>query len=168
MAVSAYLGLLVVGQGQQPVLVAVAAHDLPAGLDLQPDDVVMREVVVDELQRYVTEAQPTGSLQAAVGQGELLPRSAVAEHASELRQVAVPVDAERLPPDIGRGSLVDVWGAGDQPVLAKAAVVSVADPQRWAGATASLVLAVPPQDVPVLLAATRDAAVDITLYQDAP
>lgn len=167
MALSAYLGLVAVGGGPQTVTVAVATRDLPAGLDLQPDDVATREVVLDEPQRYLGASEAVGSLRAPVGQGELLPRSAVAPRVSALRVVAVPVDAQRLPPDIDRGALVDVWAVGGQPVLEAVPVVGVSDPERWAGSTASVVLAVPPDDVAQLLAATRDTTVDITSYQEA-
>jgi hypothetical protein len=47
-------------------------------------------------------------------------------------------------------------------------VMSVTDPEQWAGATATVVLAVGPGDVPGLLAAARSGAVDLTGYGSAP
>lgn len=166
MVVSAYLGLVAFNGGPQPVTVAVAARDLPVGLDLQPGDVTLREVVIDEPERYVGAAEAVGSLRSPVGQGELLPRSAVAAQRSPLRVVAVPVDAQRLPPEIVRGDVVDVWASSEVPVLEGVAVAGVSDPENWAGATASVVLAVPRDAIPQLLAATRGGPVDITAYQD--
>jgi len=165
MIVSAYLGLMLTSRGPQPVLVAVAARDLPAGVALQSDDVSLREVVLADPQRYLQSADVSGSLQTDIAEGELIPRRAVSPKDSQLRLVAVPVEAQRLPPGIGRGSLVDVWATGDRPVLQAVAVSGVTDPEQWAGATATVVLAVQQADVAALLAATRADTVDVTAYQ---
>jgi hypothetical protein len=165
MIVSAYLGLVLTSQGPQPVLVAVAARDLPAGVALQPDDVSLREVVLAEPERYLATDDLAGNLNAPVAEGELIPRRAVSDQPPALRLVAVPVEAQRLPPDIARGSRVDVWSTGDLPVLQDAAVAGVSDPEQWSGATATVVLAVAQDQVAQLLAATRAGTVDVTAYQ---
>jgi len=166
MAVSAYAGLMLTGDGQDAVRVAVAARDLPAGMQLQEDDYTLEWAVVADPDRYLH--QPAaGTLSRSVGRGELIPAAAIGGGAGDQqRLVAVPVDAERLPPTVQRGARVDVWLAGTgSPVLAGASVVDVADPEEWTGATATVVLAVDPDAVADLLAATRAGAVDITGYE---
>lgn len=168
MAGSAYLGLLALDAGQDAVLVAVAARDLPAGIELHADDVTMQEVAGADPQHYFDQRGqlPAGSLAFPVAKGELLPRSAVSDESGRLRLVAVPIEAERLPPNIQRGAVVDVWAEGaDTAVLQGASVSSVSDPDQWAGASSTVVLAVDAEAVPGLLAATRAGAVDITGYQ---
>ncbi len=166
MAGSAYAGLVLLNDAPEAVLVAVAARDLPAGIALQRDDFTLREAVVEQPGRYLQQEVPQGTLSRPVGEGELIPRSSVEQQAAPKRLVAVPIEVERFPPHVQRGSRVDVWRAGGlQPVLRGAAVVSVADPDAWAGATTTVVLAVAEDDVAELLAATRAGPVDITGYQ---
>jgi len=170
MAGSAYVGLMAASNGPETALVAVAVRDLPAGMQLQDGDIRLAEVVVADPQRYVQAADVGGSLVQRVGKSELIPISAISDAAPQSRLVAIPIDLDRLPPNVDRGALVDVWrseaGSGT-PVLEGASVVSVTDPEEWSGATATVVLAVDTDEVALLLAATRAGAVDITGYQAA-
>ncbi len=168
MAASAYGGLLLIEGGEERDLVAVAARDLPAGMALQPQDFTLQPVAVGEPQRYLQQEPAAGTLTRAVGAGELIPAAAISEGAAPQRRlVAVPVEAQRLPPVVDRGALVDVWAGGGGPVLTGVTVVSVGDPREWAGSTATVVLAVAPDGVADLLAATRAGPVDMTGYEAA-
>jgi len=170
MAGSAFVGLAAMGAGPQTSLVAVAQHDLAVGVQLQPDDYALKEVVIGQPHRYVGDPDFTGSLAVPVGKGELIPRSALADdQAPSTRLVALAIEVERLPPDVGRGSKVDVWRTGpgtENPVLSGVDVASVTSPDQWAGATATVVLSVKKEKVAQLLEASRASAVDITMYQD--
>jgi hypothetical protein len=169
MAASAYGGLTLLESGQDSALVAVAARDLPAGIELQDGDFTLQRVRVAEPERYLGASATLGALARPVGRGELIPAGAVVDDRPDYRMVALPVEVERLTPGLDRGARVDVWALGqDAPVLAGATVLSVTDPEQWAGATATVVLAVDPGDVPPLLAATRSGAVDVTGYGSAP
>jgi hypothetical protein len=169
MAASAYGGVTLLDAGQDSALVAVAVRDLPAGIELQDGDFILQRVVVARPERYVDASTELGALVRPVGEGELIPLAAVADERPDSRMVAVPVDLERLPPGLDRGARVDVWAVGaTSPELVGASVMSVTDPEQWAGATATVVLAVGPGDVPGLLAAARSGAVDLTGYGSAP
>lgn len=166
MAASAYAGLVLLGGDDATSQVAVATRDLPAGIELADGDLALVPVVVAEPDRYLTEAAAEGSLTRPVGQGELIPVGAVADGRPEYRTIAVPVDLERLPPGLQRGARVDLWASGaGSAVLTGATVLSVTDPEQWAGATATVVIAVAPDDVPAVLAATRAGPVDLTGYE---
>lgn len=164
MAVSAYAGLMLLGDDEATVAVAVAARDLPAGIELQEGDLELAAVLVNEPHHYLGEASVAGTLTRPVGAGELVPAAALADAGSDYRTVAVPVDLERLPPGLARGARVDIWSSGTA-VLTSASVLNVSDPEQWTGATATVVIAVAPQDVPDVLAATRAGPVDITGYE---
>ncbi len=169
MAGSAYAGLALSGAGQDVALVAVAARDLPAGVRLQAQDVALQEVVVADPRRYLQEREPAGSLSVPVAAGELVPRSALSQGAPDQRLIALPVDVERLPPEVQRGSRVDVWAvaaAAQEPVLSGAVVAGVASPDEWSGASATVVLAVAQHEVAGVLSAARAGEVDVALYQD--
>ena len=169
MAGSAYAGLALSGAGQDAALVAVAVRDLPSGVRLQPDDFALQEVVVTDPGRYLQGPDPAGNLTAPIVAGELIPRSALGEGPPARRLVALPVDVERLPPDVQRGSRVDVWSVASTstwPVLSGANVADVTAPEEWSGATATVVLVVDPDEVAALLSATRAGEVDVAVYQD--
>jgi hypothetical protein len=147
-------------------VVAVATRDLPAGIALQDGDLALEPVVVADPGRYLGEATAVGSLTRPIGKGELIPAGAVADQRPQYRTIAVPIDLERLPPNLQRGAQVDLWSPhSGTAVLIGATVLSVTDPEQWAGATATVVIAVPPADVPAVLAATRAGPVDLTGYE---
>jgi len=165
MAASAYAGLVLVGGDDDTRLVAVAARDLPAGLEVQAGDVVMAEVPADRWAEYLAEVPPSSELSRPVGAGEFIPRDAVVGAEDGQRLVAVPVALERMPPELERGTQIDVWSAdGVEPVLHRANVVRVARPDEWSGATATIVVSVAAGDVSGLLRAIRGGSVDVTAY----
>ncbi len=168
MAASAYAGLVLLGGEEPTALVAVATRDLPEGIELQEGDLALQPVVVSRPDRYLDQTLVDGSLTRPVGAGELIPAGAITDEGPEYRTIAVPVDLERLPPGLDRGAQVDLWATGSgAAVLTAATVLSVTDPEQWSGATASVVIAVAPEDVPSVLTATRAGPVDVTGYEAA-
>jgi hypothetical protein len=115
---SVLLGARVVSAADSTVPVWAAAGDLAAGTELTADDVVAVEVRLDAAaDAYLsTGTRPEGrTLARAVGNGELLPRSALEEPA-RLVQLALPVQAGYVPPALDRGQLVDVYAVADPAV----------------------------------------------------
>ena len=179
---SVVLGTRVVATGQQTQAVWAAARDLPSGVTLRPDDVVLAHVRLDDLAaRYLLARAPVvgRSLRRAVSAGELLPASALGstDAASTAHLLAVPVDGTRLPPGLGRGSVVDVYvtprdaagGSASGPtrrVLVGATVMDADDQDpglRDPQAAVAVVLDVPDAAVPDLVAAVRSGDVDLVL-----
>jgi hypothetical protein len=115
---SVLLGARVVSAADSTVPVWAAAGDLAAGTELTADDVVAVDVRLDAAaDAYLsTGTRPEGrTLARAVGNGELLPRSALEEPA-RLVQLALPVQAGYVPPALDRGQLVDVYAVADPAV----------------------------------------------------
>ncbi|WP_344771645.1 hypothetical protein [Nocardioides daeguensis] len=93
-----------------------------AGTPVRADDLVVQRVrFADDLTlgRYFAADEPVPDdlvLVRAVGEGELLARSAVGAADDEaVLRVPLEVDPNRVPPDVAAGSVVDVWltdGAG--------------------------------------------------------
>lgn len=137
---SVVIGALVVAGADDTVAVYAADGALVPGDTLDRDSLTVVRVRLDDAaRRYVTAEQalaPGAVAQRAVGDGELLPRSAVGDAADLTRRpVTVPVTGPR-PPGLERGSLVDVWIATDNgqgtfappvKVLAGAEVADVAE-----------------------------------------
>jgi hypothetical protein len=158
-------------------LVYVARHDLVPGERLSADDLdVGRVRLTGQASLYVgTGAPPVGYVVTRyVGARELLPAAALtATPATNGRFVTVPVTPGHLPPDLGRGSLVDVYltpktGAGaDVPapslVIAGAAVQSRVGGSRTFGgdSTLSVVLAVPSDRVADVVRAVESGTIDL-------
>lgn len=112
---SVLLGARVVSAADSTVPVWAAAGDLAAGTELTADDVVAVDVRLDAAaDAYLsTGTRPEGrTLARAVGNGELLPRSAL-EAPARLVQLALPVQAGYVPPALDRGQLVDVYAVAD-------------------------------------------------------
>ncbi|MGI9156425.1 MAG: hypothetical protein ACR2FG_07285 [Marmoricola sp.] len=66
----------------------------------------------DSADRYLSADAPlpqSSVLQRAVGQGELLPRDALAGPDRALVEVPVSVEVEELPATVKEGSIVDIW-----------------------------------------------------------
>jgi Flp pilus assembly protein CpaB len=179
---SVVLGTRVVATGQQTQAVWTAARDLPSGVTLHADDVVLAHVRLDDVTgRYLlAPAAVVGRpLRRAVRAGELLPASALgsAQDASTAHLLAVPVEGTHLPPGLGRGALVDVYvtprdtagGAATGPtrrVLAGATVMATDDQSaglRDPQAAVAVVLDVPGEDVPDVVSAVRSGDVDLVL-----
>jgi hypothetical protein len=108
---SVLLGARVVSAAATTVPVWAAAGDLAAGTVLTADDLVTVDVRLDDSAgAYLAgSTRPAGrTLSRAVRHGELLPRTALASAATAV-QVALPVQAGFVPPDLRRGQLVDVY-----------------------------------------------------------
>ncbi|GAA2725933.1 SAF domain-containing protein [Cellulomonas aerilata] len=113
-AAAVALGSWAVSAAEASTPVYVATEALTPGETLDDDQVAVARVRLEsaEADRYLlaTEPLPSGAVAVrAVGDGELLPRAAVAGSADlDVRPVAVPVTE---PPSAGvaEGALVDVW-----------------------------------------------------------
>jgi hypothetical protein len=123
-ALCAVLGARLVGGSSDTVPVWAARGPMPEGRQVDPADLVRREVrFADqaEADRYLsadTDLPDGATLARAVGAGELLPRAALAA-ASTATVIEVPlsVDTQAVPATVGVGSTVDVWvtpDAGDR------------------------------------------------------
>ena len=138
-AVCIIVGARIVGSADDTVAVWAVRADESAGATLSPEDLVSRRVRFadgDDLAAYfrVDEELPGRlALIRGVGEGELLPRSAIGESGSSgLLQVPLTVDAGRVPPSVREGSVIDVYVAGAArrgPILRRVSVVSVVQPE---------------------------------------
>lgn len=110
---SVVVGTRVIAAADRTVPVLVAASDLAPGQPLTPELVETRDVMLDgDLDRYLTGAVGRGYVVVrAVGQGELLARSAIAAATDDrgLRYVTIPLPAAEVPVGLAGGDLVDVW-----------------------------------------------------------
>lgn len=161
-SVAGVVSLVRAGDRTEPFYAARA--DLPPGTALSPQDVVLVQVRVDQSE-YVGAAQEISGavLTRQVGEGELLPASALAsEEDYSARPIAVTT-TRPVSEGIARGSLVDVWltvvddaGQPSSTAIATAVAVDevVTDDRAFAGAGAEIVYVNVPQDQ---LAAFLDA-----------
>jgi Flp pilus assembly protein CpaB len=172
---SALLGARALTAADDSEPVWAAARDLPAGAVLRADDLVVVDLRMSSgAQAYVSAAgeAPTGrSTVRAVSAGELVPAAAldrgpVADH----RLVTVPAETFHFPADLTRGDRVDVYATTEQDgvptpalVLGDVVVAEVeARSARLGGVSGvGVVLSVPVDDVPAVVAATQSAAVDL-------
>lgn len=137
--ISMVVGVRVVAAAGDTVPVLVARQDLAAGEPLTPDSVHTREVRLDGgYDQYFTGALDGAHvIRRAVGAGELLPRSAVADAdelaagAEAVRLVTLAVPGGELPAGLARGHVVDIWrvteGSGAAEPLATGVTVTQAD-----------------------------------------
>jgi hypothetical protein len=164
-AVSVVAGARLLASADDTVPVWVAAGDLAAGAPVTSADLERHQVRFadgGDLDGYyrATAPPPVGVLLRGIGEGELLPRTAVGPADQEgTVQVPLSVDPEQVPPSVGRGSVVDVYvlggstgrsagaaGAGEaEPALAGASVVDAPDVEDSfvVSGKRQLVLAVP-------------------------
>lgn len=132
-AVSVVAGARLVGGADDSVTVWAVATDLGPGDTVSADDLTARQVrFVDpaSLDRYfLVEEQLPGDLrlERAVGEGELLPRSAVGTSGeSDAMELPVAVETTRVPPGVQSGWIVDVYvmgGASGRSVLSGVTVL---------------------------------------------
>lgn len=183
-AVSVVAGARLVGAADETVAVWAVADSLGPGHALGAEDLVATRVHFDDpadLTRYLpTDAElPSGQvLVHAVGDGELLPRSALGDSGgSGTVTVSVVVPGEVVPTGIGAGSVVDVYVVGEaagarpagSPVLEDVVVVDAPAPAQQLGAVGSgrqIVLSVPVEQeetVGQVLSANRDDRVRVVL-----
>jgi hypothetical protein len=154
-ALSVVAGSRLLAAADDSVQVWAVSADMAAGDEVTGADLVARRVrFVDpaDLDLYFTAGQPLPAdlrLRQGVGAGELLPRSATgsAEEAGVL-QLPVSVEPAAVPPDVGAGTVVDVYVRAEgrcpgceEPALEAVAVVTAPGPDELTGAQ-QLVLAV--------------------------
>jgi hypothetical protein len=114
-AASVLLGVKVLASADDTVGVWALRKDLPAGTRVDAGEVERMQIRFtsrDAADRYLSADDPLPSdsvLQRAVGQGELLPRNALADADQALVEVPVSVEVEAVPATVGEGSVVDVW-----------------------------------------------------------
>jgi hypothetical protein len=183
---SVVVGTRVVASAQQTRAVWAVSRDLPAGVTLRDDDVMVAQVRLDDASaRYLGAGSPVigRSLTRPVAAGELLPRAALDAVAtgSVGHLLSVPVQSAHFPSGLGRGDVVDVYvtardasATAPEPgstrdarrVLSGATVVDTDDESagfRDPAATVAIVLDVPDGDVPSLVGALRSGDVDLVL-----
>ncbi len=150
-AVSVVAGARVLAAADDSVTVWAAARDMGAGDTVTADDVVVRRVRFDDrtdLDHYFgADAALPADLQLlrGVGAGELLPRTSVGPVGEDgLLQVPVAVDAERVPPSVAAGSVIDLYvlpSSGGRcasrcaPVLTGVTVISASSVDEGFGAS---------------------------------
>jgi hypothetical protein len=115
-AASVVIGARVVGAADDTVGVWAMAGGMESGQPVSQDDLVRRQVRfadqdVADLYVSATAAVPQDAVLArSLGQGELLPRSALTERSRVgLTEVPMSVATGSLPPGLRVGAKVDVW-----------------------------------------------------------
>lgn len=119
-AASVVVGARVMANADNTIEVWAMNRDVVAGDSITGDDLTARRVrFVDpeDLDRYLlaTESVSDGTrITRAVGEGELLPRSATGTSLTTgVIEVPINVDPGQVPPSVGAGSIVNVWVADD-------------------------------------------------------
>ncbi len=165
---SVLLGARVVTAADATVPVWSAAGDLAAGTMLTADDLVAVSVRLDDAAAsYLsTTTQPAGQvLGRAVSAGELVPRAAL-DPASDLVQLALPVQAGYVPPSLARGQLIDVYAvadpaAGAAQVSGDVSLVVTAAPVQAVSGRGEGVLSTATTTVQVVVTVAADDAQDV-------
>lgn len=176
---SVLVGAKVLAGADTSQQVWVAARDLAPGTVLTASDLQTGKVrLFDAGSRYLAGRKPVGYVVLrGIGADELVPRGALDEpgRAGERRDVTVPVAAGHLPPDLGRGDLVDVYVTPDDKAVRAGARpaprlvlsrVPVARVVRTGGLGSSgqeqpVVLTVDPAQVLDVVEALADGRVDL-------
>ena len=182
---SVLLGARVVGAADATVPVWAVTGNLAAGTELSADDLRAVDVRLgDAANAYLsTSTHPEGStLSRAVRAGELLPRAAL-DPATELVQLALPVQSGYVPPGLERGQVVDVYAVADpaagatvadgsvSPVVRKAPVVAVSGRSDGVLSTPTtaiqVVVSVAADDAPDVLAAIAGRPLVVVVHDSA-
>jgi len=164
----------IVAAADQRVAILVATRDLAAGTVIGPDDLRESAVLVEDADLYSTVPAPElvgRQLARGVAAGELLPRTAVAEHVNGSRLVTLAVEPLHGPGSLQRGDRADVYvsardaasdpgAGGSRLVLSRALVFEVAEESRATGEVA-VVLQVDPDSVQPLVEASRSGVIDL-------
>jgi hypothetical protein len=157
---SVVLGARLLAAADDTVAVWAVAEARGAGAPVAPDDLVVERVRFADgaaRERYFAAERPLPDglvLTRPVGGGELLARTAVgAAEATPVLRVPVEVDPQRVPPDVGPGSVVDVW--------VTAAVPDEQAPAERPALSAVTVVAAPPFDDGLAVAGTRQLVVAV-------
>lgn len=111
-AIGVLLGTRAVASADQRVEVYSARHTLVPGQPIVVADLEVQRVRLEDAGRYAgpsTQLAPGAVALVRVGEGEILPRSAVGVASDvALRAVTVPVDADAMP-WLHAGDLVEIW-----------------------------------------------------------
>jgi hypothetical protein len=172
LAVCALVGFAWVGGDDDTVTVWRAARDLGAGsapTDLEAVQVASEVAAAGYLR---PSDDLDGRLRWPVAAGELLPAGslAVPTTAADMRQVTVPVDPLHAPVGLVAGDVVDAWvtprsdtaSAVDAGLVLGGAIVSaVSTDALGLGGELGIVLEVPAEDVPRIVAAARGGVLDL-------
>lgn len=168
---SMFIGALVLSSDEDTVTVWQATRDLGAGAPLSDLTPVTVQLGAAGNAYLPADSDPAGSLNWPLHAGQLVPRSAVADTSDEgMRFISVPVDALHMPPGLLPGDVVDVWvaetdtsGTSVVPRLAVAQVrvADVAPEVTGLGGSIPVVLALPEQRVPEVVAAIRSGTIDL-------
>lgn len=180
---SMFVGAHLMSQDAPTVTVWQASRDLSAGSEpahVQPVTVALGSVSADYLP---VEERPVGELRFPIAQGELLPRSALAQPSDEpTRIVTVGVDPLHAPIDLAAGDRVDVWSTpSDGPIagvmtgptsgsvmgdpggpnlVLEGALVQAVSADSF-GSQLAVVVRVAPEDVATLVQASRAGVIDL-------
>jgi hypothetical protein len=164
---SVLLGARVVTAADATVPVWSAAGDLAAGTELAAGDLVAVDVRLDDAAGAYLSARtaPEGrALSRPIHAGELVPRSAL-EQPADLVQLALPVQAGYVPPDLARGQLVDVYAMADRAAGAtsdgKVDLVVERAPVQAVSGRSSGVLSTTASTVQVVVSVAADDAADV-------
>lgn len=169
LSASVVAGARLLAAADDTVAVWALAEQRGSGAAVDESDLVATRVrFADDvdLGRYfpVAEGLPGDLvLTRAVGAGELLARSAVgsAEEAGRLH-LPLEVDPNRVPPDVGTGSVVDVWVTDGAGVRAAGADGSVAgEPGEGPALSAVTVVAAPAFDDTFAVTGARQLVVAV-------
>jgi hypothetical protein len=172
LAGSAALGAWALRSDEETVTVWRATRDLSVGaaaVDLEP---VQLDAALAAAGYLGPADDLSGALRWPVAAGELLPRGSVASpQAASTRRVTVPVDPLHAPVGLQSGDLVDAWvtprsdaGAATVDaglVLSGVAVAAVSADGLGLGGELGIVLDVPVDDVPRVVAAARAGLLDL-------
>jgi hypothetical protein len=172
LAVSALVGAVLLGRGEDTVVVLQATRDLSVGS--APQDLEPVAIPSSLATGYLTAAdEVTGVLRWPVTAGELVPRSALAPaNPRPERGVTVAVDPAHAPAGLMAGDRVDVWSTASDPgalagevrpvlVLASARVLTVATEAGGFAGSWGVELAVPEESVADVVAAGRGGVLDL-------
>ncbi len=164
-------------QDAPTVTVWQASRDLSVGapaLHVQPITVALGSVSEDYLP---IDEPPTGELRFPISQGELIPRSALGPSTTEpIRIVTLGVDPLHAPIDLSSGDRVDIWSTpSDSPMSGPVSSIDASSgPNRVLenvlvetvsadsmGRQLAVVVRVAPNDVAVLVQASRAGVIDL-------
>lgn len=185
--VAVVVGARVFASADRSARLFVAAHPLVPGEHLQPGDLSVGRVQLHGVAgQYVSAdggSPPVGYVvQRYVGAGELLPARALAPKAPTAaadRLVALPVAPGHLPPDLGPGTLVDVYtsvkASGGQAAPPTLVARGLPVQQRSGGtstlsgsSTLTVVVAVPAMTVADVVRAVESGAIDLVAEPTSP
>jgi Flp pilus assembly protein CpaB len=137
-AVCALIGSRLVATADDTSAVWVAERPIPAGTELDDDDLTTARVrfTGDESGRYLaTSVRLDGRITLRpIGAGELVPQAATAARRdADQLEVPLAVAAGRIPADLAPGDLVDVWVVAEDQARARSEGRTEAAAAVWRG-----------------------------------